>query len=343
MPDVAVTPSDHFNTVLYSGNGSARTISGVGFQPDWNWTKPTNNSGSHVLTDAVRGNTKFLESNSTGAEQTTSSGITAFNSDGYTLGTGNDWNVNSDTFVSWNWKANGSGSSNTNGSITSTVSANVDAGFSIVTYTGNATEGATVGHGLSKAPEVMLVKKRSGAAGWYMYHKDLGPTKNIELQVTSAASTTSNIWNDTAPTSSVFSLGNNAAINGTGATFVAYCFHSVDGYSKIGSYSGNGSTDGTFIYTGFRPAYVQWKKSSDSGTIWQIFGYAGQAGSTAQSNPLDRYVSANSGGSEGDYDFVDFLSNGFKLRHNSGHANTDSQTYIYIAFAETPLKNSNAR
>ena len=234
-----------------------------------------------------------------------------------------------------------------NGSITSTVSANVDAGFSIVSYTGTGSAG-TIGHGLSKEPELIIVKNRDKSWAWRVFVKDITTADGqvLTLNLTNAKETLgggATAWDVSEMSSSVIGVGSYGDVNNSGDDFIAYCFHSVDGYSKIGYYKGNGNTNGPFIYTGFRPSYVQWKKSSDSGTIWQTFGYAGQAGSTVQSNPLDRYVSSNSGGAEGDYDFVDFLSNGFKLRHNSGHANTDGQTYIYIAFAEVPQKYSNAR
>jgi len=268
-----------FNTVLYTGDGDPRTISGVGFQPDWVWTKPRNNSGSHVLVDAVRGNTKLLETNSTGIEQTTSSGITGFNGDGYTLGTGNDWNVSGDTFVSWNWKAGnetlGTGAF-TQGTIPSTCSRNADAGFSIVSYEGTGSSNSTVGHGLSSVPEMIITKNRDSATAgenWNTYHSAIGETKYLRLNTTGEASTYA-MWADTAPTTSVFSIReNDSHTNVDDDNYIAYCFHSVDGYSKVGSYTGNASTDGTFVYTGFRPAYVM-IKSADAAEAWYLFDTA---------------------------------------------------------------------
>ncbi len=339
LTDASIVPSNYFNSVLYTGNNTARSITGVGFQPDFVWNKTRSANQNHFLYDAVRGASKDLRINQTGTEGT-SDAVTAFGADGFSVGSGNDGNENNITYVNWNWKANGSGSSNTDGSINSTAtSASVDGGFSIVTYTGNATEGATVGHGLSKAPEVIMLKKRSGGSGWYMYHSALGATKNIEIQVTSGAATTANIWNDTAPTADVFSLGNNAAVNGTGATFVAYCFHSVDGYSKVGSYTGNGNADGTFVYTGFRPSWIMIKRT-DSTDAWHMVDNkrAGYNDANAGFETNDSVAEDTSVG-----DRIDIVSNGFKMRNSWTRINASSGDYIYLAFAETPFKNSNAR
>jgi len=336
LPDASIVPSEYFNTVLYTGNATARSITGVGFQPDFVWNKTRSANQNHFLYDAVRGASKDLRINQTGTEGT-SDAVTAFGADGFSVGSGNDGNENTETYVNWNWKANGTGSSNTDGSINSTAtSASVDAGFSIVTYTGNATEGATVGHGLSKAPEVIMLKKRSGSSGWYMYHSALGATKNIEIQVNSAAATTSNIWNDTEPTADVFSLGNNAAVNGTSATFVAYCFHSVDGYSKFGSYTGNANADGTFVYTGFKPAFVMIKRT-DGAKNWSMYDNKRDS-----INPNTKQLYANKSNVEYDdatYTAMDFVSNGFKWRTDNTGENVGS--YIFLAFASVPFKYSN--
>ena len=340
LPDVAVVPSEHFNTITYTGNNGASAITGVGFQPDFAWFKARNLTEGHMLFDAVRGAAKTLFSNTSGAENTSYTNVlSAFNTDGYTLGSNEGVNHSSGNYVAWNWKANGSGSSNTNGSSNSTVSANTDAGFSIVSYTGQA--GAqTIGHGLSKTPEVVLVKNRSDADEWLMYHHSLTDAKDKYLRLDGIGAVADNtFWNDTAPTNEVFSVGDNRPTNsGHGSNYIAYCFHSVDGYSKVGSYTGNGSTDGTFVYTGFRPAWVMWKKTNASGTMWQIFDNARNT-----FNVMDKYLAANDSAVEGDYDFVDFTSNGFKHRHLSGHANGSGDTYIYLCFSETPFKYSNAR
>jgi len=345
LPDVAVTPSEHFNTVTYSGTGSTQSIT-VGFQPDFTWFKSRSAARAHVLVDSVRGVTKELISNTTGAEQTSASDedLTAFTSTGFTLGDvyNNSPNESGASIVAWNWKANGSGSSNTNGSINSTVSANADAGFSIVSYTGNGTAGATVGHGLTVAPEMIFEKKRSATDHWQVYNKDLHASTPEDwyliLNLSNAAMDYEGIWNDTAPTNSVFSLGSYGGGNQSSATYIAYCFHSVDGYSKVGSYTGNGSTDGTFIYTGFRPAFVL-VKSIDSANGWWIIDNKRDTYNLADA-ALAPYSSA---AEQGVYANKDLLSNGFKIRTANGQHNASGFSYMYLAFAETPFKYSNAR
>jgi len=341
LPEPAVKPSQHFNTVIWSGDGNhPRTISGVGFQPDLNWIKLRSNWGSHYLFDAVRGAGEGLMSNDT-IEEESSSVHTAFTSGGFTLGdpgiTGIGLNETGDDFVAWNWKANGSGSANSNGSTNSTVSANTDAGFSIVSYTGTGSN-ATVGHGLSVAPEMVIVKSRSSVESWICYTEATGNTGYLPLNATSAFSSSSTMFNNTSPTASLFTVGTNNATNSNTQTYIAYCFHSVDDYSKVGSYVGNGSTDGTFIYTGFRPAYVMWKETSAGTHGWMIHDNA-----RSTYNPSSNYLRADSAGSEGSYPFADFTSNGFKQRHTSTWANGNGVNYIYIAFAETPFKYSNAK
>jgi hypothetical protein len=341
LPDVAVIPSEHFNTVLYTGTGSSNARTGIGFQPDFVWIKDREHTESHRLFDSVRGVQNNLTSIGTNIEWTDANSLTAFGSDGFTVGSENAVNgVAGHSFVAWNWKANGSGSSNTNGSINTTAtSANVDAGFSISTYTGNSTSGATVGHGLSKAPELILIKKRSAAAAWGVYNKTDGNTKVSHLDLTAPSYASSGIWNNTTPSTSVFTLGNNALVNSASTTYVAYCFHSVDGYSKVGSYTGNGNADGTFVYTGFRPAFILYK-ATDNYTHWAIHN--------TESNPYnvaDTELHANESAAEAsaaEYK-IDFLSNGFKQRNTNGTNNGNGYNYIYIAFAESPFKYSNAR
>ena len=339
LPDPAVIPSEHFNTVLYTGTATSNSITGIGFQPDFVWLK-NRQSGTawHNLHDAVRGNNKFVFSNATNAENDDGSYLTSFDSDGFTVATADTWwNANGHSYVSWNWKANGSGVSNTNGSITSTVSANQDAGFSIVTYTGNGSGGATVGHGLTQAPEMIIGKSRDSALNWAVYHSTTDATDVLTLNTTSATVSNNTAWNNTEPTSSVFSLGTGTRMNTSGDLNIAYCFHSVDGFSKVGSYTGNGSTDGTFVYTGFRPAFVI-QKRTDSTSNWVILdnkreGY----------NPDQDGLDANSSGTEGTAEQSDFLSNGFKLRNSSNGSNGSGGSFIYIAFAENPFKYTNAR
>ena len=329
-------PSDYFNTNLYTGNNT-ETSHTVGFQPDWTWLKVRNADGSHYLFDSVRGVTKYIQANSTAAEGTDSNLIKSFDANGYTIGTSNAVNSTGETMVGWNWKAGGSASSNTDGSITSSVSANQDAGFSIVSYTGNATANATVGHGLGVAPSMMIVKKRNGAFNWGIYHKSLTAHKLLAF-TTGAPDDDASYWNDVEPTSSVFNLGSGALTNGSGSTMIAYCFSEKKGYSKFGSYTGNGNVDGTFVYTGMKPSFVMYKASSILGQSWLIHdNKRGNQGANA--NPQDLRLLANATNTEADVN-IDFLSNGFKPRAGDAHINSSGTTYIYMAFAENPFTTS---
>ncbi|MEK9894819.1 MAG: hypothetical protein VW518_00150 [Burkholderiaceae bacterium] len=341
LPDPTVAQGDdHFNTVLYSGNDSTQSITGVGFQPDWVWVKNRSSAGQHVLTDVLRGTNKQLFSSLTNAEQTSSTGLTAFNADGFSLGANpsptGSMNSIPDSFVAWNWKANGAGVSNTDGTITSTVSANQTAGISIVTYSGNSTLGATVGHGLGVAPSMIIVKSRSGTTNWPVYHASIGNTKAIFLNLTNATDT-DNYWNNTSPTSTVFSLNASTGLNSSGATYVALVFAAIPGFSAFGSYTSNGSTDGPFVYTGFRPAWILVKRTDDTGN-WGIFD------STRNTfNSAGRILYPDLSNAEADSPpRVDFLSNGFKLR-TDGYPNNAATTLIYTAFAKNPFKYALAR
>jgi hypothetical protein len=348
LPDSAIVDgSKYFNATTYTGNGSSQSIVNSGaMQPDLVWVKNRSTISNHDLVDSVRGATKVIESDLTAAEFTEAGNVNAFNSNGFTVGSVARVNGNGNSLVAWQWKANGAGVSNTDGSITSTVSANPTAGFSIVTWSGNATSGATIGHGLGSAPKMIIAKVRNsgGTYNWYVYHESLGSTSVIYLDLTLARDTGSTIWGSTTPTSSVFSVGSNTGINGSGLNFVAYCFAEVPSFSKMGSYVGNGSTDGPFVYTGFRPAFVLMKASSavEQWSMWDSsrLGYnpyqaflAAQSSSAEDATPSG----ANSNGGP------DFLSNGFKMRSNGGSSNTNGATYIYMAFAENPFKNSLAR
>jgi hypothetical protein len=339
--------NDYFNTVLYTGNSSSRTITGVGFQPDFTWIKIRDAIDSHYLFDAVRGKgttyMKTLYSNATNAESPGNStsldvGVTDFASDGFTFGSGTlNGNQSPYTFVAWNWKANGAGSTNTAGSITSTVSANTTAGFSVVTYTGNGTA-STVGHGLGVAPSMVIVKQRSASGNnWGVYHASPGATKYLELNTTIAATTGGTPWNNTEPTSTVFTVGTWNAVNANGSTYVAYCFAEVAGYSRIGSYTGNGSTDGTFVYTGFRPAYLLIKRTDTTGD-WIVWDAKRNTYNALNSILYPNLSSAEATAASVN---IDFLSNGFKLRASSSVL--ISGDFIYAAFAESPFKFANAR
>jgi len=339
LPDATVVPSEHFNTVLYTGNGSTNAITGVGFQSDFTWLKKRNGTSNHLVVDAVRGDFKIYP-NLTNSEDAAND-FDSFDSDGFTVSsTSNNSNASGSTYAAWNWKAGGTGVSNTDGSITSSVSANVDAGFSVVSYTGNVTAGATVGHGLSIAPEMVIVKNRDQADKWAVYASSLTATTFLSLNQTSAAVTSSLYWNNTEPTSSVFSLGTTSPVNATTEDYIAYAFHSVDGYSKVGSYTGNGSDDGTFVYTGFRPAYVMIKRTDGTGN-WDTMDTARDI-----DNVVSQILRVNTSGAEitsGGGNTKDYLSNGFKLKGTGSDINASGGTYIYLAFAESPFKHSNAR
>ncbi len=331
-------PTDYFNTVLYSGTGSSNSVTGVGFQPDWTWIKSRNNTRNHNVYDSVRGTTKVLYIDTNDAESTQASGLTAFNSDGFTVVSDLGVNGASDNYASWNWLAGGTASSNTDGTITSSVSANQTAGFSVATWTGAGAAG-TVGHGLGKAPEFVITKKRNNVGNWNCYHASLGSTKYIYLNSSNAPATNSGRWNDTDPTSSVMSLGTDDNLTGNGDNIIGYFFTSIKGYSKIGSYTGNGSADGTFVYTGFKPAWLMYKQTNASGESWIIHdNKRGNQGAGA--NPQDLRLLANASNTEADED-IDFLSNGFKCRVSGAFQNGSGSTYIYMAIAEQPLVGTN--
>ena len=325
---------EYFNAVLYTGNGSTQSISGVGFQPDWVWIKNRGTATDHGLFDAVRGVTKRLASNLTNAETTEVNSLTAFNTDGFSVGATQDFNQNGVGLVAWNWKANGTGVSNTDGTITSTVSANTTSGFSIVTYTTTGAN-ATVGHGLGVAPSLIIVKSRNTTVGWTTYHASLGNTQYVQLNTTAAAATDATAWNNTSPTSSVFSLGTAWA----SWNYVAYCFAEVAGFSKFGSYTGNGSADGPFIFTGFRPRWIMVKRTNAIGN-WQILDTARSPYNVSNANLYANLSNAEVNGGNED---MDILSNGWKPRNASASFNVNGSTYIYAAFAENPVKYSLAR
>jgi hypothetical protein len=327
------------NTVLYTGTGSSLSVAGVGFQPDWTWIKSRSGATDHGIYDAVRGVQKQIESNNSNSETTETTGLTAFGSNGFTVGALAQLNTSSATYVGWNWKANGAGSSNTVGSITSTVSANTTAGFSIVTYTGTGAN-ATVGHGLGIAPKMLFVKSRSDGIVWVVGNSSIGFGNYLLLNATDASAVGGNVFNSTAPTSTVFSIGSGSGCNQSGATYVAYCFAPVAGYSAIGSYKSNGSTNGPFVYLGFRPAFVLLKPTEFVGS-WFLQdnkrnGYNVNTGVALRPN----LTNAEDGTT--DYD-IDLLSNGFKIRTSSVPGNLDGYNFIYMAFAESPFNYANAR
>jgi hypothetical protein len=335
-------PELYFQTKLYAGNGSSQSITFDGsenMQPDWVWIKSRTDTRKHNLYDSVRGTNKRLVSNATSAEDEPDSnaGVNAFNSDGFTVGSETDVNGSSRNFVSWNWLAGGSASSNSDGSITSSVSASTTAGFSIVSYTGTGSN-ATIGHGLNSSPKMVIVKDRDNSSyAWHVYHVGVGATKTIYLNLSNTPDTNSIYWNNTTPTSSVFSVGTSVTTNNSGDKFIAYCFADVKGYSKFGSYTGNGSTDGTFVYTGFKPAWVLVKRT-DGTQDWFIIDNKRNTFNVSDTALLPNasdadYTSTNIYGK-------DMLSNGFKVRGSSSRQNGSGNNYIYMAFAESPFVNS---
>ena len=337
--------SEYFTTTLYTGNESTNAITNSAnagdFQPDWVWLKSRNSATHHRLYDSSRGALKNILSSAANTEATTANSLTSFDSNGFTLGSDDNSNQNTKTFVAWQWKANGgTTSSNGDGNITSTVQANTTAGFSIVTFTGNATAGQTVGHGLGVKPEIIFAKNRSNGNNWNVYAEPVDNTGNnyLSLNGTVGKESDFNMWNDTAPTSSVITLGDRNETNGSSHNMVFYCFHSVKGYSKIGSYTGNGNADGTFVYTGFKPAWIMLKRT-DSSNNWNIFDSKrdvdNQVGNVLYAN-LTSAEEADASHSSAN----DFLSNGFKLKETGNAVNGSGATYIYMAFAEHPFVSS---
>jgi len=339
MAYITFQPHDYFNVKLYTGNGSTQSVTGVGFQPDWVWIKGRGSSAyDHQLFDAVRGATKAIASNDNSTEATYSNSVTSFDSDGFSLGDFARTNSNGDNKVAWNWRAGaGAGSSNTDGSInTTSTSVNTTAGFSISKYTGTGSV-ATIGHGLGAVPSVVLVKRLDSSSDWRMFHTGAGPTKQLFLNTTGQKDDDNTIWNDTAPTSSVFTVGTNTGSNASGGTYVAYCFTDIKGFSKCGKYLGNGSaTESGVIYLGFKPSFFM-IKNIDASEPWMMYdakrlGY----------NPAYSRIYANTNGQEDAETKMDFISTGVKLRSaGDGHINQNGYNFVYMAFAENPLVSSN--
>ena len=363
-PTIAL-PENYFNPVIYTGNATGRDIT-VGFQPDFVWTKNRNSSWSNLVQDSVRGATKELRTNDTIVENTEAQSITAFSSTGYSLGTYNDYNANTYTFVSWNWKAGGAPTADNSasagatptagsvkidgsnlgsalaGSIAATrLSANTTSGFSVVKYEGTGSN-ATVAHGLGVAPDLIMVKNLEATDNWQVY---VGTgvtdpqTDYLALNGTAGFSDDNTVWNDTAPTSTVFSIGTADHVNENTKDLVAYCFASIDGYSKVGSYEGNNNANGMFVHTGFLPAYVLIKYIDGAGESWWMLDNKRDT-----YNPTGEVGWANLSAQFYDYgEMLDFVSNGFKIRSTNVGVNGNTSTYIYMAFAESPFKYSNAR
>ena len=332
-------PSAYFQCELYTGNSSTNAITFSGnsdMKPDLVWQKRRDAAYYHRLWDSNRGVTKYLASNDSIAEATFGY-VSSFDTDGITFGSSDQSvNVNGGSYVLWNWKANGgTTSSNTDGNITATVQANQDAGFSIITYAGSGSA-STVGHGLADTPDVIIFKNRSAANVWATYHQGLGNNLKLELNGTGAQDADGSFMNGTLPTSSVFTVGASVNTNGSGSNYVAYCFASKQGYSKFGTYVGNGSnTNGTFIYTGFRPAFVIAKRFDSGAHHWFMWD-----SERAPSNLVQAVLKPNSAAAESTLFQIDILSNGFKHYNNYGSTNESGASYIYMAFAENPFVTS---
>ena len=331
-------PTDYFNTKLYTGNGSSssREIT-TNSQVDWLWIKNRGTTDSHVLEDNVRGAGKTLFSNLSNAESTLNR-ITALGTNSFTFATNNSsLNASSNNYVAWHWRAGGTASSNTDVDITSSVSANTTAGFSISTFTVSGSGNIGVGHGLGEKPKLVITKSTSNSTNWNVYHEDTSASPENDylfLNATNAKASLTDVWGD-GMTTTTFGLGVGIGVS-VGRTYVAYCFAEKKGFSKFGSYTGNGSTDGTFIYTGFKPAWIMLKCSSSAGTNWFI-----QDNKRNPYNVVDKYLNADSTAVDSTADLFDITSNGFKQRNNFPNLNGSGSTYIYMAFAEEPLVGTN--
>ena len=333
-------PSAHFQTATYTGNGSTQSITNSGnsnLKPDFAWIKDLGSAFDHKLQDSTRGSTYTLESNTTTAAYNDTDAVTSFNTDGFSLGSNANVNDNTANLVAWQWKANGgTTSTNNDGSQPSTVQVNSTAGFSIVKRTGTGSAGATYGHGLGVVPDV-IISKGLNVNNWYSYFKGIGGgTKWLILDGDGAAVTDANMWNDTNATSSVFTVGNSGGSNGSGVDYIAYCFKPIKGYSKFGLYTGNGSTDGTFVYTGFSPAWLMIKRT-DSANSWYLIDNVRDPINVAKAE-----LEANTTGVEATgTNRLDILSNGFKIRTSGAAYNASGGSYVYMAFAQNPFVATN--
>tara|TARA_B100000029_G_scaffold512276_1_gene608471 strand:+ start:737 stop:1768 length:1032 start_codon:yes stop_codon:yes gene_type:complete len=338
MAYISFQPSDFFKTVLYTGNGSTQSITGVGFQPAMNWMKGRDTTENHEIADINRGATKYIAPNSAGTEGTDANAITSFDSDGVSIGSWATYNNNTSKFVMWNWKGGTTSGITTDGSTTITptsYSFSADAGISILKYTGNTTSGAGLAHGMGKTPAFFVAKDLSTGESWTVYHKSLGNTKFMSMNGSGSVSTATNRWNDTDPTSVNMILGNETSVNNT--NMIGYCFAEVKGFSSIGSYTGNGQSFGPFIPCGFRPAFVVIKRI-DGADNWVMFddkrdGY----------NVDNNILYPNLTNAEATSDYLDLTSNGFTLRWSDSKANYDGGSYLYLAFAEFPFVSSNSK
>jgi len=338
--------SAHFHTQLYTGNSSNRSetndANAGDFRPDWVWIKARSETKAGRVFDSSRGATKVMYPSASNAEGTTATSLTSFDSDGFSLGTSDGINKNTITYVAWQWKANGgTTSTNTAGTnIDTTVQANTTAGFSIMTYTGTGTDNDSIGHGLGAVPHWIIVKNRDESNGWQIYHHkntSAPETDYLNLQSTNATQDDSDRWSDQAPSSTVITLGGNDGVSKSSVKYVCYAFTEIQGYSKFGSYTGNGNADGTFVYTGFKPAWIMTKRTDANNEAWNI-----QDNKRSPFNVQDNFIQpdADAEASAGGTGIWDALSNGFKLRQNLSSTNNSGSNYIYMAFAEHPFVSS---
>tara|TARA_R100000951_G_scaffold32858_1_gene27945 strand:- start:1213 stop:3603 length:2391 start_codon:yes stop_codon:yes gene_type:complete len=345
LPEPAIIDaSEYFNSVVYTGNGTAIgsggiSVTGVNFSPSFVWIKSRTNGYDHMLFDSVRGPLKILKSNSAADEITSNTeNLVSFNSDGFTYGSENSGNEIDDSHVAWNWKAGTAVSGNTTGSGTAKAysgSVSAESGFSIIKYVGNGTSGHTIPHNLGAVPTMIIAKNLDQADDWAVYHNAIGSGNYLKLNTTAASTSAAQVWNDTTPSNSVFSVGSNHQTNATNENYIAYCFTDIDQYCKAGAYNGNSSSDGTYVHTGFAVSWLM-VKSTSSGTQWMIYDNK-RLGYNVDNNAL----TADDTATEKTDNDVDLLSNGFKWRRSS--PNFNQSTYIYLAFAEQPAKFSNAR
>ena len=335
---ISFQPSDFFSTKLYTGTGAELANTGVGFQPDLIWNKERSGTEGQNWTDAVRGATKYVMSNNNDGQSTNAESVKSFDSDGFTLGTFDGMNTDTETYVAWNWKA-GTTTGLTGGTITPTsYSINTTSGVGIYQYTGNEVSGATIAHGLGVIPQMIIVKRTQTTGDWMVYHEFNGNGKYLSLNGSAAAATSTSAWNDTSPTSTLFYLGDGSYVNADSSTYIAYAFAPINGYSKFGTYSGNGNADGPMLYTGFRPSMVI-VKNAGADEAWRQWddkreGY----------NPTNDSLSPNNSWTEafgGTAQGVNLLSNGFKITSSNSEVNTSGTQYIYAAWAQFPTVSSN--
>ena len=337
MPYTTIDKStDYFNTLLYTGTGSSLALTGLGFQPDMVWQKVRSTTSSHRITDVVRGTGQVIYPNDT-AQQSAESAVTAFGADGFTVGTAGGTNTNSATYCSWSWRAgNSQGSANNDGSINTTyTSANTTAGISIIQYSGDGNNGATIGHGLGVAPKLVMIKRTDTTSNWIVGEAVLGFNKFSYLNEQDTATTNAGPFNDTAPSSSVITLGTWNDVNNSSGTYICYAFAKITGFSDFGTYTGNGNADGPFVYTGFKPAFVIVKNTTASNN-WFL-----QDNLRAGYNATNYLLKPNTNGAEDTGTHIDIYSNGFKTRVNSANCNGSGNIMTYIAFAGAPLVGSN--